>query len=347
MRRSFGIQARVVLVAALAVCSLNPALTQSAADYAAMLALYATSPDQAVASLAVWPEPIVRTAVAACAPEDKGTSVCTPIRRRVAAVLHADAASRVVAAQVAHASFHVDMGRRLLGKADAAPAFVARWYNFAARLFLLEGRLLQAGDLAEDGLRQFRDSPELFLTRGIVSEIRMSSAYRDPRGHALGREPTSLAHRQLLDTAIIDYRHALEAQPLFASARVRLGWALLLARDTRAGAEFSAALRDAAPADQASRYLAHLFLGSLAEDRGNLEDALTAYEAARREAPAGQTACLAASRVESALGHDERARRLALHCLTLAQRSDPWWSHQFGAPPADLLPWLRQEARRP
>jgi hypothetical protein len=51
-------------------------------------------------------------------------------------------------------------------------------------------------------------------------------------------------------------------------ARLRLGWIHLLLRDKRAAGDLSTVLQDAT--EDSIRYLAHLFLGAVAEQEGRL-----------------------------------------------------------------------------
>ena len=72
------------------------------------------------------------------------------------------------------------------------------------------------------------------------------------------------------------------------------------------------------------------------------------YNQAREIGPDYQTAYAALSRVEQALGHDTRARELALIGLQVDKRNedDPWWDHRIGFD-RESLSWLRREVRRP
>jgi hypothetical protein len=91
-----------------------------------------------------------------------------------------------------------------------------------------------------------------------------------------------------------------------------------------------------------------MFLGGLAERENRLVDALREYEHARTAGPDFQTPYVALSRVEQALGHDGRARQLALAGLQLEKiaADDPWWDHRIGFDRESLY-WLRDQVRRP
>jgi hypothetical protein len=100
-------------------------------------------------------------------------------------------------------------------------------------------------------------------------------------------------------------------------------------------------------ANDTVRYLAHLFLGRIAERENRLPDALVEYEAVRSLGSGYQTPYAALSRVEEALGHGDRARELAMVGLQLEKADDdPWWDLRVGFDRESLI-WLRAEARRP
>ena len=100
------------------------------------------------------------------------------------------------------------------------------------------------------------------------------------------------------------------------------------------------------PSSRVNRYLAHLFLGALAEG----EDAQTAethYRAALELQPRAQSAHLALS---SFLVHDNRmdeARRVSAYAGT-QPAFDPWWSYFHGAArdPEMMLAELHSEVCR-
>jgi tetratricopeptide (TPR) repeat protein len=149
-----------------------------------------------------------------------------------------------------------------------------------------------------------------------------------------------------MKAAVNDYVQALSIDSHNAEAHLRLGWVRVFLADGRAKAELDAAVADAR--DDEVRYLAHLFLGGLAERENDLADALQEFELARTAGPDFQTPYVALSRVEQALGHDGRARELALVGLQLEKSAadDPWWDHRIGFDRESLY-WLRDEVRRP
>jgi hypothetical protein len=116
--------------------------------------------------------------------------------------------------------------------------------------------------------------------------------------------------------------------------------------NNRAGQELATALQDAK--DDRTRYLAHLFLGSLAERQHRLDEAAQEYELARQLGPMHQSPYVALSRIELLRARAERARDLAQQLAALQRiDDDPWWNYQLGAIDDEALAWLRAEAHRP
>jgi hypothetical protein len=194
------------------------------------------------------------------------------------------------------------------------------------------------------GLLVFPEDPHLYTTGGILMEVRLRAILADWRQ---GGDLTLNRRRnaeEVLKRAAMQFRHALSLASHDAEPRLHLGWGLFFLGDKRAKAELDAALADAA--SDTTRYLAHLFLGGLAERENRLPDAAREYESARTIGAGYQTPYVALSRIEEALGHGERARELALFALQLVKTDDPWWDHRIGFD-RESLTWLRTEARKP
>jgi tetratricopeptide (TPR) repeat protein len=162
-------------------------------------------------------------------------------------------------------------------------------------------------------------------------------------GVAAGRQREA---EDTLKRASTQYLQALSVNSHDAEAHLHLGWVRLYLKDKRAKADLESAVANAD--DDTVRYLAHLFLGGLAERESRLADALQEYGLARSAGPDFQTPYVAMSRIEQALGHLDRASDLALAGLTLDKRDDddPWWDHRIGFD-RESLNWLRAQVRRP
>ncbi len=341
-----------VLHALLAVSLAAGAPTpQGASEYDALVSRYAAGDAAPVAELAAWPPARVAQVVLGFPRTDARS-------RTLAGMLHTDVAVSLIDDTPDLAAFHLDQARSLL-RATPDRTFLQHWYGLVVNLHASRGDLGRADAAAYDGLRQFPRDPALYVLRGTIAELRVGAQVLSRmRAGGLPRGDAPLAHpsvydrearrtaRGVLDAAAADYRRALEIDPRSALARLRLGWTHVLLRNDLAQTELSQVLADTTAGDV--RCLAHLFLGYLAERRGDLEGALEQHEAARRETPDSQTACVALSRAEAALGRTERARATALACATLhPRREDPWWAFYLGGfMDADALDALRAEARR-
>jgi tetratricopeptide (TPR) repeat protein len=307
--------------------------------------------DRALAALARFPESVVTDAVR----HYRG-------RLPAAAMLHTEFANDVIDTTPARATFHIEQALTLVratldrGKRDPdALEFGRHWYEFAPTIYIARARLDRAVRLVRDGLSLFPNDPVLYVAQGTIVELQAVVGQPDLSivSMALRRVPSaptfnnSRANAQLplrlLEAASAEYRHALELDPQHAAARLHLGWVHFELRDNRALADLRQALADAV--DAPTRYLAHLFLGALAEREDRWTDALREYEGARQIDSHVASACVALSHVEGVMGHADRARQIALECLHLSNTEDPWWGYRLGAVDIDALSWLRTSTR--
>lgn len=328
----------VVLAAWIAfrLVSAGSAFGQSTADYLRLVDRYVEDADAAVKTLARQARTAVDGAVNACA------TMCSQQALVAAAMLHSDAAAVLMDSAPAEAAFHIRMASRLLGRVQERPVWVQRWYEYNAMRYVSAGRFQNATTLVNEGLARYPRAATLYAARGTVSELQVTADHPNLRGAAISDDRESFRVTRALEGAAADYRRALALDPRFEVARLRLGWIHLLLGDKRAADELSAIVQDAT--DDSIRYLAHLFLGGIAEGEGRLGDARQAYGAARQAGPRYQSACVALSHVEGALGDSTRAQEVALECFEHPKEDDPWW--RLGAFDPQTLDWLYSEARR-
>jgi tetratricopeptide (TPR) repeat protein len=159
--------------------------------------------------------------------------------------------------------------------------------------------------------------------------------------------PAMSPARRTLLFAESHYRRALEFDPALEEARLRLGRVLSLRNDLKgARLELEPLARSAAL--PRIRYLAHLFLGAVAEYQNDLAAARVAYLDALSIGPDCQTPYIALTFVEQAMGHGDSARALMARYAALSKDTtrDPWWAYQNGGIDAESLVWLRQQAMR-
>jgi tetratricopeptide (TPR) repeat protein len=113
----------------------------------------------------------------------------------------------------------------------------------------------------------------------------------------------------------------------------------------------AAALRTAArSSDAPTAYLALLFLGSIDERQGKLDEAASQYSQAMQIYPYGQSACVALSHLFSRRGQASDARDALVRCIGPERTDlvDPLWT--YVSKPGDALgarfDELRAESRQ-
>jgi tetratricopeptide (TPR) repeat protein len=229
---------------------------------------------------------------------------------------------------------------------QAAPqqiAFVMRWYRGVAAVLRLNGALTAAQaidrrrwDLA---MRQPQFGRALdALASGIASEyagcVDGDASRGDPRQFA---------------SAVHDFTEALNIDPGLLEAALHLGRIRMLEEDV---AEARAAFQRAASSpSRSTAYLAHLFLGSLAERDSAWDEAEQHYRDAQSILPVGQAAALSLAALLDRRGFaDGSADAIAsmFERTALRQIADPWWAYfnALGRDPDVILRALRTEVSR-
>jgi hypothetical protein len=333
-------------VLTLTLCA-SPGLAQRADDYLTLVREYAAGQGgDAVMRLSRWSQADVTSAAAPSATTLSSGDLVA------AAMLHTELAEAIVDAEPFRAAFHATTARAYLDAwnarpdgADRAKAFGRRWYEFVASTFAGAGRLEEAAWYVRTGLVAFPGDSMLYVVRGTIAEmgtrIRLVPDLRGPRPeHPHARDQIE----QLLKPATNAYQQAADTDDGNALAWLHLGWINFYLEDKRAKSRFEAALARAG--DDTVRYLAHLFLGGIAERERQPADALREYEAARLVGARYQTPYVAISRIEESLGHLDRAREIAMQGAQLRKDDDdPWWDFRIVLDRPALM-WLRAEARR-
>lgn len=334
---------------ALAVAGIAPpARGQNVAEYLALAREYAAGQGRdAELRLEAWSQNDVTAAATAAA-------VTGSVRDLVAAaMLHTDLANTIIDAQPEAADFHLKQARGALavasgriGQRERLEPFVRRWFRFTASVYTSCELLKQAAEQVHLGLLRFPEDSHLYVARGIITEIgvrkRLVPDWR--RGERPGGR-LRVAVDEALQGAASQYVRALTVDSHNAEAHLHLGWLRFVLEDKRAKSDLDAALADAP--DDTVRYLAHVVLGGLAEREHHVADALREYESARAVGAGYQTPYVALSRIEQALGHEDRARELAFVAFQLQKNDDdPWWDLRIGFD-RESLRWLRAESRKP
>jgi tetratricopeptide (TPR) repeat protein len=237
------------------------------------------------------------------------------------------------------------LGRRGSESPQAQP-FQRRWYLVVGTRFITLNELEYARTYIASGLRAFPSDAPLLLASGMIDEASaMTGAGMMRARHAATRrrDPVLVDHEAefrtaraiVLSTAEAEYRRALEFEPALNEARLRLG-RVLSVRGDRTGAQNELDRALAGAPDRRAQYLAHLFLGRVAADAGDLRTAQTEYEAAQTTFPGCQTPDVALAELADRRGLAETADRY-LGPMKQSERpdgrqqvEDPWWSYLFG-----------------
>jgi tetratricopeptide (TPR) repeat protein len=221
---------------------------------------------------------------------------------------------------------------------DRAADFVA-WYRGTTAMLAGDISLSDLEPHAYDALQAYPDAPGILFDVGCVAEtfasVRVQAAVPAARGGTGGSVRRSGIARTLdgnLAEAEQHFRRAVERDPTFMEARVRLGRVLAeRGRFGEARRELEAAAAMSGPPDV--HYLADLFLGRALEHGRDLEAAERAYARAAARFPAAQSAALALSAVRMARG-DVAGARAALGSLwkqragvVSNREDDPWWHY--------------------
>jgi tetratricopeptide (TPR) repeat protein len=331
--------ALAIASAAGATASSVPA--QDSADSAAFQQLlhnYRTGRAQeAISALATWPVDRLAAAATAAAPKLSSSE------RMAAAILQAEVASAllVVVRQRKDSLIVINSGLALLRDAGRAPFGEQlgeepkrSWYYAMASVLVASYQTSEASSLVDIGLQEFHDDPLLVTARGTISERRwdvimfgQGNSNSDARAEALRRWQAK---------AIDDYKRALSLRPDLAIAKLRLGhFYLELGHEREAGPWLQSVAASTVTDNQ--QYLAHLLLGRIAANVHDLEASDAEYRKAYSIGAGYQAACIALSRLEAVLEHQERAAEIAEDCLRLAEHDDPWSHYRTKADPDALL----------
>lgn len=327
------------------------AFAQNPADYLRAIDRYTSGPEESasktIAEVATWQPAIVDHLLV-----DTPSEMWTEHRRFGAAVLHTEVAFSVAAANPALGAFHFDHARGLMQMLPTRGVNAVRWrraraywFEFVTSVYMANANLSEADRWVTAALFAFPKEPVFYVQLGEIQELRI--LFREPNlqtsRHVPDREFIRVARP--LEAAAADFRRALNLDERTPLAHLHLGWIHFVLRDKRAPHDLESALASAQ--DDRTLYLAHLFLGALAERDERWSDALREYTLAHEVGKTSQTAYVAMIRAHEALGHDSEAHALAVEFEGLpTETEDPWWDYRMGGLDLSALEWLRREVRQ-
>jgi tetratricopeptide (TPR) repeat protein len=213
---------------------------------------------------------------------------------------------------------------------------VLLWYQATGTWMQANGYHENTDHLTE-GLRLFPRDPTLLFLSGCEHETfarpAIQAAVRSadlPPGFELAVQSDGAEMRQ----AEALFRRAVDRQPDYVEARLRLGRALLMRGRAQDAAEELRRAHAAAP-DDLLKYYAAMFLGRTEEALGNLDEARDLYASASAIYPNAQSPHVA----ESALARRRGDRTGALAAMervfelatAFPDGDDPWWTYDVAA----------------
>lgn len=238
--------------------------------------------------------------------------------------------------QSAWISAHWRLARRLAPLIRPDPsrdAFVARWYRAVAALFLVGVNLAAGGPHLAEARDILPEDPWILFYSGIVHEMRASPRFQNLKRTYNGPNPPPLRRpRSELASAAEFFRRAVDADPDFAEAHLRLGHVLgLLGRHEEALGAIQRAI--AISTDPRLQYFGELLAGASVAKLHRPTEARLLFERAAARAPTAQAPLIALSQLARSQGDREGALRamdrLALLPNDPFDRVEPWWDYHL------------------
>lgn len=321
-------------------------------EFASLVTQYRRGDVQgAIASLARWPSARLRTQT-----RSGGDASGLDVPQTEAAVMmHSDAAMLLAAVDPRLSRQQLEAAQALATTLpDEGPAgFRQRWHAYAVGPHLIQHDLHVAQRAVDEGVGRLPRSADLLLMKGTLLELTARSETADFRGRwsvtsGINRiaDPAVARIEDTLVAAANVYVRALGLDPSLMSARLRLGWVYGI-NHSNAHAREQLRMVTNGTSSRELRYLAHLFLGGLADIEGNFEGAYDEYEAAHAIHPDAQSACIALMRVARLTGRtDLEQELLARYPARPRTGEDPWWYFSMGFD-IDLMAWLHARVTTP
>ena len=325
---------------------------RDAAGYLALVGAYRAGDTAAAETLAGWTPAELKAGPEAL----RSGKDCDETCRRAAALLHLEAAVAANArGQAAAAAAQAAAGREILDRARGEAAFRSRWLLALGYDLLGQARLAEAEPVFDESAKA--GLAEAWLALGAIWDFRSTLETLAPGAaveaapigsQGLTRFQLQAQRERALAKAEECYRRALRARPDLAEAHLRLG-RVLARRDKTAEAE-PELKAGAAQGDQLVQLLAQLFLGDLAQARGQLQPAIEHFRQALQLDPRSQAARLALSYAVLRSGNRAAAAQLVREAASTPQQDatmDGWLAYHLGPSRhlQDLMRSLREELR--
>ena len=288
-------------------------------------------------------------------------------RIKAAAMLHTDAAFRLLDAEPEDFSFQIELASRVLQLGGAGlHRFARSWYMAVSRSLRDRAQLFLAEGLLERGRRHVPHDAVILYESGVLQEqIATYAAFitvtvtEVPRSRMPGgplqtsdSRPGPSAYqeeqRRALEGAALWLGQSLQADPSSELAQLHYGRVQALrGRDGEAG-RLLRPLGESA--DPEVSYLAAMFLAALHQRRSRFAEAEALYRATIEKHPLSQAAYVALSELLHTRGRGDDARTVLVELLRkpALERTDAWWWY-LGEPVGEArrrMDALRASARR-
>jgi tetratricopeptide (TPR) repeat protein len=265
-----------------------------------------------------------------------------------AALLHTEAALSTTRAETVDLQLALaEAALRLLPREfSGTTAFRTQWYRVVPTIYLSRRDPEILRPFIERGIRASPDDTRLRLLSGIAYEMTAQVHAIDCVGQGCQTAQRRLDLLKWTGFAVAEYRRALQLDARLVEAQLRLGRVMAMSGDQRA----ARSLLDEAfmnASEVSGRYLAALFLASIATDAGELPRARAHYEAATMLCPSCQTAHIALGFVEVMMGGATSGSSIErFFARETDADTDPWILYQFPQLDSMTLAALRAEARQ-
>jgi tetratricopeptide (TPR) repeat protein len=290
-------------------------------------------------------EPEIRLLVDEALNAGGGSSPWTRDNLHAAAMMHTDVCLWLLESGSADKAFaHLNAAIRLveaaLDRDASSQAFAKLWYRNVSAILIKSGAPVWGTDLLERSQPLLSDSEgDRAFARGLGLEI--VACQVDP---GIPKSGFGMRLSSPLRAAAGFYEEALRRDESLHEAALHLGRSRLLLGQS---ADARRWLEVAAQSQLASdRYLAFLYLGSMEEQDGRLEQAEARYRAAMSAFPWGQSGPLALARLLSRTNRENESRAIVGRMLDLgAFKADPLWTYLAspGSEPGAVLHVMRAE----
>jgi inner membrane protein len=253
---------------------------------------------------------------------------------QAAAMLHTEAAQTEILDDPI-AQFHLSRARHLvteLRTIQPSGEFQRGWYLLASAILQGSKSVANADDLLEEARRLFPQDAELLISTGAAFELRSASygIRAEQRMSSRAREIEPDAEiRRAFQSAARYLNEAATLEPELDEAHLRLGRVLhQLGQIDRAAGELDAVRRHAR--DGSFKYLAAIFDAALESTKRRPQRAAELYKEALEILPA-QSAFVGLSHSYYELGRaDDAAQALESVFRLTAKQPDPWFAYLAG-----------------